>query len=119
MFISVKAPAELIRKGFQEFAVERMTKTLARLSHRITSVSVALTDENGPRGGVDQRCRVTVVTTRFGKFTTSFQHENPWVAMRLAAGRAQRKVLARLKRSTSLHERRRKVAAIQLESYSV
>jgi putative sigma-54 modulation protein len=38
----------------------RLYFTLGRFSSRIVSVDVVLQDENGPRGGLDKKCRVIV-----------------------------------------------------------
>lgn len=38
----------------------RLYFTLGRFSSRIVSVDVMLQDENGPRGGLDKKCRVVV-----------------------------------------------------------
>ncbi|HQX83273.1 MAG TPA: hypothetical protein PKW63_16020 [Vicinamibacterales bacterium] len=41
-------------------AKRRFEFALGRFSGRVHSVTVRVADINGPRGGVDQRCRVTV-----------------------------------------------------------
>ena len=57
---------ELIARGRQltagaRLAIERrIRREFARFSRRIHKVTVRLTDENGPRGGVDAGCLVTV-----------------------------------------------------------
>lgn len=107
MSITVKAPSDANRDGFCEFVNDCMAQTLARLSNRITKVNVTLTDENGPRGGVDKQCRVTIVMPGLGQFTASARHENPLVAVRQAANRARRIVLTKLRRPKSLRVRRR------------
>jgi hypothetical protein len=56
MPITIRAPnrwvTRLVRRRF-EFA-------LSRFGHRVRSLVVRVTDVNGPRGGIDKRCRVTV-----------------------------------------------------------
>lgn len=52
--------------GLREFVELRLGFALARFSPRISGVAVRLGDENGPKGGVDKSCRVTVDLGRAG-----------------------------------------------------
>ena len=82
----------------------RVSFALDRVAPSIRSVTVALRDENGPRGGIDQRCTVHIALRAGGR---------PVVVSALDAstGRAVAKALsrarARLQRRTPL---RRSVA---------
>ncbi|MCE9584183.1 MAG: HPF/RaiA family ribosome-associated protein [Planctomycetes bacterium] len=51
---------------FREFVQLRLGTALARFSPRIEDVSVRLEDENGPKGGVDKSCRISVDLGRLG-----------------------------------------------------
>lgn len=51
---------------FREFVELRLGFALARFSPRIEDVSVRLEDENGPKGGVDKSCRISVNLGRLG-----------------------------------------------------
>ena len=108
MNINVKAPDNTKRNDFQESVIDRLTRTLSRFSHQISRVNVTLTDENGPRGGVDKRCRVSVVMPSVGEFAASAKHENSWAAVAQATGRVRRKILTQLKRPHSLRKRLRR-----------
>ena len=108
MKISIHAPLEAEQTGFLDTISGRMTRALARFSDRISSVNVALVDENGPRGGIDKQCRVSVVMPRLGQVSASAKHENPWAAVRQATERVRRMILTKLKRPTALQVRRRK-----------
>lgn len=107
MKISVNAPSEPKRHDFESSVIGRLSKTLARFSHRITSVNVTLTDENGPRGGIDKLCRLSVVMPRLGELAASATHDNPFAAVAQAASRVRRIVLTKLKRPKSLQIRNR------------
>ena len=48
-------PAETI-----ELARTRLEFALGRFAGRVRSVSVSLTDLNGPRGGIDKKCLIAV-----------------------------------------------------------
>jgi len=106
--ISIHAPLEAEQTGFLDSITDRMTRTLARFSDRISSVEVAIVDENGPRGGVDKQYRVSVVMPRMGQVSASAKHENPWAAFKQATERVRRMILTKLKRPTALQVRRRR-----------
>ena len=108
MKITIHAPLETGEVGFLDSITDRMTRTLARFSDRISSVEVAIVDENGPRGGIDKQCRVNVVMPRLGQVSASAKHENPWAAFKQATERVRRMILTKRKRPTALQVRRRK-----------
>lgn len=45
-------------KDLHEVAVRRVDFVLRRLNWLVATVRVRFADENGPRGGVDKRCRI-------------------------------------------------------------
>jgi putative sigma-54 modulation protein len=55
---------------FREFVETRVGFALARFAPRILEVLVRLQDENGPKGGVDKGCRVSVDLGRAGVVRT-------------------------------------------------
>jgi putative sigma-54 modulation protein len=56
----------LVRKGvsvdaaLRSFITEKLGSTLRRLAHRVRWVRILVEDTNGPRGGLDKRCVVSV-----------------------------------------------------------
>lgn len=50
-----------ISEAFIERARDRIDRKLGRFSAGVARVTVRITDENGPKGGVDMRCRIKVV----------------------------------------------------------
>lgn len=116
MKISVNGPSKAKRRVFQHSVIDQMTKSLNRLSKRITCVNVTLTDENGPRGGIDKQCRVSIVLPPFGELTASAIAANPWAAFARAVERLRRVVLTKLKRPRSLQIRKCKSCSQSTES---
>jgi hypothetical protein len=53
-------------QGLREYVEQRVACALAKFVHRVRTVSVSLTDVNGPKGGVDKQCRVVVALTPSG-----------------------------------------------------
>jgi ribosome-associated translation inhibitor RaiA len=60
---------------------EKLGVTLRRGRGRPTSIRVAFTDENGPKGGADIRCAVTVDVPGRPTLHASAQAENPRLAL--------------------------------------
>jgi hypothetical protein len=54
-----------------ELAVQRLRFALRRHRPRVPQATVALSDVNGPRGGVDKRCRVELGTDGAGRLVVS------------------------------------------------
>jgi putative sigma-54 modulation protein len=52
-----------------ELVSQRVNERLGRFASQLTSVLVRISDINGPKGGVDKRCQVTVQGPRFGVAT--------------------------------------------------
>ena len=80
---------------------------LGKFANSIERVSVRLTDVNGPRGGVDQRCRVKVVLSGLPSVIVERRHATKEAAIDaalLAAAESVRRVVGR-RRMKPLHRR--------------
>ncbi len=117
MRITINAPSDAMCLQYQDSVLEQLTKTLVRFSKRIASVNVTLTDEDGPRGGIDKLCRVSLVMPRLGQVSASARHESLPTAVAEAAVRVRRLVLTKLKRPKSV-QRRKRVRALKLSRAS-
>ena len=69
---------------------------LRRFARRIDRVTVWLEDVNGPRGGVDKRCRITVRLRPNGGAFVAKSATDAYVAIGRAAGRAGAAVARKL-----------------------
>lgn len=107
MDIMITTFHETGQNDFQDSVADRIRRMLSRFSSRITSIDVALTDENGPRGGVDQQCRISILMPGIGRVATRAKDHNPWAAVDQAARRARRRVMTKIKRPRSQRERYR------------
>jgi len=56
MRITIRASSRRVT----QLARDRFEFALRRFGHRVRSLVVRVTDVNGPRGGIDKRCQVTV-----------------------------------------------------------
>ncbi len=89
------------RRGVEEYVERRLQFAISRFETRIDSVRIKLSDVNGPRGGVDQRC-VVVLKLRLGKELFVESMENTWeAAADVAADRMGRMISRTLKKCHS------------------
>ena len=119
MRISVTSSIKQLGPSSRDLIRTLVSSTLARFASRIEQVTVLVIDENGPRGGVDQVCRVTVRTRGLGTVVTTARHEKLMAAVSEAAQRARRIVVTKLKRPHSLRLRRRTTGSPDLEVATV
>jgi ribosome-associated translation inhibitor RaiA len=61
---------------------------LARFAPRLLRAAVYVSEQNGPRGGVDKRCRVLLRLRRHGELTVAVDDADLYAAVHRAAGRA-------------------------------
>ena len=76
------------------FALERFAVWIAR-------VCVQVGDQNGPKGGVDKRCRVAIVLAPSTTIVMEAQDSNIYVAIDRVADKAGRCIGRRLRRRRS------------------
>jgi putative sigma-54 modulation protein len=83
----------------------RLHFALGRCAARIHRLTVRLTDVNGPRGGLDKRCRIAVALVPRGMVTVEDSGDDPFALIADAAkraGRAVRRELERRRRGRNL-----------------
>ena len=79
--------------ALHEAAQRRLRFALGRFDRRIDGVRVRFHDVNGPRGGVDQECQVTVRLGRPAELIVVEERDaDPHAALARAADRAARAV---------------------------
>lgn len=101
----------LCMSDFQEISEPhlraRLEQVLQRFSHRIHRLVVRLSDENGPKGGVDQRCTISLELDDGTRIHASGRAE----AIAAAVDQALRRVLRVL--TQSLHRRQGRSSALR------
>lgn len=94
---STSVPPELIR----EYADRRLYFALRRFENRVRSVTLRLHDENGPRGGLDTRCVITVELHKGAPIVVEATAAWPTAAITVAARRLNEVVRRQTARDTS------------------
>lgn len=110
MRIDVRGQNLTLSEAIGTYAERRFQVALGRLGRRLPQVTVRLSDENGPKGGVDKRCQVVVAIPPDHVMTIDEQHADLYQAIDFAADRAARAVTReigrRRARRTQAAERR-------------
>jgi ribosomal subunit interface protein len=79
----------------------RLSFALERFAMQIARVYVRVGDLNGPKGGVDKRCRVAIVLMPSTTIVMEDRDSNVYVAIDRVADKAGRCIGRRLKRRNS------------------
>ena len=88
MQIRVETPNTPAPAGWRGLAEQRVRFVMRRLRDDVMHVHVRLADVNGPRGGVDQRCQLSLTTQAHGTLVVSATQSNPVAALNAALRRA-------------------------------
>lgn len=84
--------------ALQQYVGHRLQFALGRWDHRIDQLQVRLEDVNGPRGGLDKRCRIIVAGRPSWRIQVEGTGTTFYHAIDSAAARARRSVGQLLKR---------------------
>lgn len=98
MQLHVRGVNYVLDEGLKDFITRRLHFALGRFAPRISRLSVHLTDVNGPRGGVDKRCRITVGLMPRGEVAIEGMGDDPVSLVSDAAKRIGRAVRRELER---------------------
>jgi putative sigma-54 modulation protein len=60
MWLDIHTSGMSLDSSIRQRLDRRLSIALVKFAHRIDRVHVYLMDENGPRGGIDKRCRVVI-----------------------------------------------------------
>lgn len=92
MTIEFTAKNYILDDTDRELISRRLAFALSRFGHRIRRVTVRVTDENGPKGGIDKRCSLEAVLERGGKIQAEDVSERVLPAAALASDRLARRI---------------------------
>jgi ribosome-associated translation inhibitor RaiA len=91
----------------REYIGRKLGMKLGKFASSIERVTVRVTDVNGPRGGIDQRCRVKVVLSGLPSVIVARRHATPEAAIDTALRATEesvRRIVGR-RRMKPLHRR--------------
>jgi putative sigma-54 modulation protein len=99
MKIDIRGLGFTLTEALREHADRRLRFALARRAETLEGVLVRLSDENGPRGGVDKACRVELRVKGQPPLVVEAKDADLYAAVDRAAGRAARALGHELGRS--------------------
>jgi hypothetical protein len=93
----------------------RLESSLLKFGYPVQRVVVGVGDVNGPRGGNDKECRISVVLSKLGEVVTSGTDSTLSKAVSKAIRRCERAIARRIERSTMID--REQLSEIGFEFY--
>jgi ribosome-associated translation inhibitor RaiA len=90
MWIQIRLHGLRASRAFFEHTESRAAAALAHAREHVRAVRVHIRDDNGPRGGVDKRCRVELVLVRRGTLYTDARGTDARRTVDLALERSAR-----------------------------
>jgi hypothetical protein len=88
MHIQIEPPHATAPADWRSQAETRVRFAMRRLRGEVMQVQVRLADVNGPRGGIDQRCQLSLTTEAHGTLVVSATKGNAISALNMALRRA-------------------------------
>ncbi len=113
MRLEINSRGVRLGEAAREMIERRILFALGRFESRISHVDAMVEDVNGPRGGVDKRCKILVKLDRLGELAAESSHAELLGAVAIAADRIGRAVAKRLDRRLAV--RRQSGPALEAE----
>jgi putative sigma-54 modulation protein len=105
MELTIKGHGLEVSDSLRAYAARRLRFSLGGFADHLTGVEVRIGDINGPRGGIDKTCAITVVLRTFGVMFVRAAGANAYATVDRAAARIRSAVSRALSRSRA-HRRR-------------
>lgn len=98
MQVTIHASGFVLTEALRRYTEQRIRTTLGWAGQHMRTLAVFLSDINGPRGGIDKRCRVQVQLTAGRSVIIEDIEADLYSAIDRAADRADRAVVRRVER---------------------
>lgn len=98
-----------LTEAIKDYIERRLRFSLGRFGNQLGKVSVRVSDLNGPRGGVDKSCRISVELLPAGTVLTEDVSEDLFAAIDRAAERIGRSCSRKLERVRELRTGRESI----------
>ncbi len=98
MRIVIQANGFVLTQALRTYTERRMASALGWAGERLRKLAVSLSDINGPRGGIDKRCKIQVQLGKGQEVFIEDTEADLYLAIDRAADRAERAVVRRVER---------------------
>lgn len=112
MNIDVRFRGQLSSGPLKEHIQDRARVRLERFAHDLSSVVVLVSDSNGPKGGVDKSCKVTVTGPHLDTHAVEKTASDAYAAADQALETAQHTILKLLEKRRSTERRHAEPEAV-------
>jgi ribosome-associated translation inhibitor RaiA len=90
--VTIEVRGPVASPALRAQATDRMTRLLARFGIHSTTARAVFVDENGPKGGMDIRCALTVQRPARPVLRVESMGETPWLAFAAAFAILERRL---------------------------
>lgn len=111
MQLDIQAQGFDLTDGLRQHTRRRVDFTLSWATDYLRRISIRLSDQNGPRGGADKRCCISIAVPGSADVVVEDTETDLYVAIDRAVDRAGRSVARRIER----HRARRRLLPVALE----
>ena len=98
--VCLKGRGKIWSRGHRDMVGPRLGTAISHLVRRVRRITVWLEDVNGPRGGIDKRCRITMHLKRGGRVAVEAQATTRYAAIAKASDRARAALSRELERQS-------------------
>lgn len=93
MQVHLRALGFELTGALRDYVGRRLDAAFGRLADRVRRIEIVLSDENGPRGGVDKQCQVRLVSAGLPAVHVLDRQEDLYVAIDGAMARTAQALL--------------------------
>lgn len=111
MRITIQANGFVLTEALRSYTEQRLATALGWAGQHMRRLAVSLSDINGPRGGIDKRCKIQVQLDGGKDVIIEDTEADLYVAIERAAERADRAVVRQVERKRGFAHTRLPVSA--------
>lgn len=96
-----------ITQSLNNYIKDRIESSLSRFTGLIRKVVVSLSDENGPKGGIDTACTIRIKTDAASELIIKNKKKNAYIAVAHALSSSKQAIARHVKRNKSVQRKKR------------